>query len=83
MLALSEVFDGVRENLLWKRKKIVQEPPSPGGGGELPYMGYIGMYRGIGYGFFGSRSCSDPKIGYSNSRSAKINDQLNEKKMVC
>ena len=23
----------------------------PGGGGVLPYMGYIGMCRGIGYGF--------------------------------
>ena len=22
-----------------------------GGGGSLPYMGYIGMCRGIGYGF--------------------------------
>ena len=22
-----------------------------GGGGKLPYMGYIGMCRGIGYGF--------------------------------
>ena len=24
----------------------------PGGGGVLPYMGYIGMCRGIGYGFW-------------------------------
>ena len=27
-----------------------------GGGGVLPYMGYIGMCRGIGYVFLGSRS---------------------------
>ena len=27
-----------------------------GGGGVLPYMGYIGTCRGIGYGFLGSRS---------------------------
>ena len=27
-----------------------------GGGGVLPYMGYIGTCRGIGYGFGGSRS---------------------------
>ncbi len=27
-----------------------------GGGGVLPYIGYIGMCRGIGYGFSGSRS---------------------------
>ena len=26
------------------------------GGGVLPYMGYIGTCRGIGYGFRGSRS---------------------------
>ena len=26
------------------------------GGGVLPYMGYIGMCRGIGYDFRGSRS---------------------------
>ena len=25
---------------------------NPGGGGVLPYMGYIGMCRGIGYGFW-------------------------------
>ena len=24
----------------------------PGGGGVLPYMGYIGTCRGIGYGFW-------------------------------
>ena len=28
----------------------------PPGGGVLPYMGYIGTSRGIGYGFRGSRS---------------------------
>ena len=28
----------------------------PWGGGVLPYMGYIGTCRGIGYGFLGSRS---------------------------
>ena len=28
----------------------------PGGGGVLPYMGCIGTCRGIGYGFWGSRS---------------------------
>ena len=28
----------------------------PGGGGVLPYMGYIGTCRGIGCGFWGSRS---------------------------
>ena len=27
-----------------------------GGGGVLPYMGYIGTCRGIGYGFLVSRS---------------------------
>ena len=27
-----------------------------GGGGVLPYMGYIGMCRGIGYVFSGSQS---------------------------
>ena len=26
-------------------------PGGGGGGGSLPYMGYIGMCRGIGYGF--------------------------------
>ena len=26
--------------------------PMPGGGGVLPYMGYIGTCRGIGYGFW-------------------------------
>ena len=34
-------------------------PPGAGGevgGGVLPYMGYIGTCRGIGYGFLGSRS---------------------------
>ena len=30
--------------------------PGRGGGGVLPYMGYIGTCRGIGYGFWGSRS---------------------------
>ena len=25
---------------------------NPGGGGVLPYMGYIGTCRGIGYGFW-------------------------------
>ena len=25
--------------------------PGPGGGGVLPYIGYIGTCRGIGYGF--------------------------------
>ena len=27
------------------------DPGEGGGGGVLPYMGYIGMCRGIGYGF--------------------------------
>ena len=31
-------------------------PGSIPGGGVLPYMGYTGMGRGIGYGFRGSRS---------------------------
>ena len=30
--------------------------PGQGGGGVIPYMGYIGTCRGIGYGFRGSRS---------------------------
>ena len=32
------------------------EDSTPFPGGVLPYMGYIGMCRGIGYGFWGSRS---------------------------
>ena len=35
---------------------------SPGGGGALPYMGYIGMCRGEGYGFQAVYS----RIGYIN-----------------
>ena len=36
--------------------QILVENPRGGGGGVLPYMGYIGMCRGIGYVFLGSRS---------------------------
>ena len=38
--------------------KMAELPFLPGGGGGvvLPYMGYIGSSRGIGYGFWGSRS---------------------------
>ena len=36
--------------------KILGWGSIPGGGGVLPYMGYIGTCRGIGYGFLGSRS---------------------------
>ena len=32
------------------------DAPTNPGGGLLPYMGYIGTCRGIGYGFWGSRS---------------------------
>ena len=37
-------------------------PASPGGGGVLPYVGYIGMYRCEGYGFQAVYS----RIGYIN-----------------
>ena len=30
---------------------INNKSPGGGGGGVLPYMGYIGMCRGIGYDF--------------------------------
>ena len=34
------------------KPKVPGSSPTPGGGGGvLPYMGYIGTYRGIGYGF--------------------------------
>ena len=39
--------------------RLVRQPSHPGGGeggGLLPYMGYIGTCRGIGYVFGGSRS---------------------------
>ena len=31
--------------------KLLDFENLPGGGGVLPYMGYIGTCRGIGYGF--------------------------------
>ena len=37
-------------------------PPGPGGGGLLPYMGYIGMCLSEGYGFQAVYS----RIGYIN-----------------
>ena len=38
------------------RQRFQTELLAPGGGGVLPYMDYIGTCRGIGYGFWGSRS---------------------------
>ena len=36
----------------------------PGGGGVLPYMGYIGTCSAIGYGFRGSRSLNRVSFFY-------------------
>ena len=36
--------------------KLKISPGWGGGGGVIPYMGYIGMCGGIGYRFCGSRS---------------------------
>ena len=45
-------------NFKWNAKLVM----SPGGGGVLPYMGYIGMCRCEGYGFQAVYS----RIGYVN-----------------
>ena len=42
------------------RKEVLSFLFSPGGGGVLPYMGYIGMCRCEGYGFQAVYS----RIGY-------------------
>ena len=42
--------------------KHMEKLPPPGGGGVLPYMGYIGMCRCEGYGFQAVYS----RIGYIN-----------------
>ena len=52
------------DDLIFKRllKGHSDEIMSPGGGGGLPYMGYIGMCRCEGYGFQAVYS----RIGYIN-----------------
>ena len=44
------------------KKSNSNELLNPGGGGVLPYMGYIGMSRGEGYGFQAVYS----SVGYIN-----------------
>ena len=40
----------------WNNIFLISKYGSIRGGGVLPYVGYIGTCRGIGYGFWGSRS---------------------------
>ena len=45
-----EVASGERANLYKLKVKLISMSCCPGGG-VLSYMGYIGTFRGIGYGF--------------------------------
>ena len=40
-----------------------RNPAPPGGGGVLPYMGYIGMYRCEGYGLLWDRVYKSESLG--------------------
>ena len=40
-----------KKNRLFKGRSIHSNRTPRGGGDALPYMGYIGTCRGIGYGF--------------------------------
>ena len=50
------------KSLPWGWYGYFLEPHRPGGGGALPYMGYVGMCRCEGYGFQAVYS----RIGYIN-----------------